>query len=764
MASREVSISVKATDSFSPTLDRYKAKMGEAAQATNKVGDSTGALESGFRRMQQAFDLGIAGGMINKLIDTAEGMNRVGQAVNDNRRLFAALTDDIGGQADVLERLRGATGGVVTDLDLMAGANQSLRLNIASNADELENLLGVVTKLKSPTESLGDALSNFNLMISNESYLRLDSLGISSAEVKRRVDELGESFRDATLAVAGDNIKKLGDAANNAITPLGRLQTDVANFWNGASANFNIGLQATVGFMQAIGDYEGRQAAAQQAVADEAYARGSVIGEAYQQGFTDAIDPQAATEFISKLLGQIQQGITPDISNPSVLAQLGNLPSTFGADSDVFIQLNKLGQFVLQQNQMMEDAARINQHNKDIESQRLSIAREEYSFRQHEVQLGEQRTAQLERQANLDPLENTYQQLSTMLHEGGLDNWMVNGVTLFTDEDVQRADNMVEQFNVFFDRAEDMHDHELISDEEWNRIKDSAGQVKEMANDIQRGADAMQNLSLSGLFGQTGGGMLGEVTDQLLARAQESGMSADDIAKLKDSLDLRSGRQTGFSQSFSGIEDLILSLPTDQAAEAAQRWVQVMQGAVGAGISPEFMMNNQMQALGIGGGGSRSIHINSGQGIDEILGQYPGLTRDQLMGAAGTGNGRFILPGDFDVNTSQLMGNFDPETIVDMWARVNEQTDTAKTDVEGINNSTLQMGDNLGNVGKILGDIFDKKYVLKLDAVAPEWLKALLSGVGGDAFGKAMADATRANGGIPPGTQPQRDNQRLIQW
>jgi len=113
-------------------------------------------------------------------------------AVEGTQRTFANLVDSIGGDVpQAMEQLREATRGMVADDDLMAAANKFIAMGLADTTEQAAQLAEMATQLgMAMGEDATASMENFALMLANQSILRLDSFGISSAKVRERIEEL----------------------------------------------------------------------------------------------------------------------------------------------------------------------------------------------------------------------------------------------------------------------------------------------------------------------------------------------------------------------------------------------------------------------------------------------------------------------------------------------------------------------------------------------------------------------------------------------
>jgi hypothetical protein len=265
LADRTVRVTVSAQDNFSSVMDRYNRQMGQAEQATRRADQANQQATSGFGRLGTAIGGAIAAIGIHQVISFAEEFNELGTQVNIATQTFEQLSDSIDPNNELLARLQDATGGIVSNLDLMSGATRLLSMGLATNSDEVERLTELAVRLGGAMgNDAQQSIENFSLLLANESVLRLDSFGISSSRVRQRIDELlasgealnrSEAFRLAVLEEGGRSLERLGDAASAAETPLARLQTRLENIAHQGASNFTTGVNATIAFVEDVTEF-----------------------------------------------------------------------------------------------------------------------------------------------------------------------------------------------------------------------------------------------------------------------------------------------------------------------------------------------------------------------------------------------------------------------------------------------------------------------------------------------------------------------------
>ncbi len=229
------------------------AKINQSLKQTNELGDgmkgaSGGSLFSSDKLsgMLQVFGgnlmtkgAGMALGFAGELKDMVAQGIELAKAGEGVRLAFQRL-----GRGDLLDGLREATHGTVTDLELMKAAVKFNDFKLP--LDELGTMLAFAQqKAKDTGQSVDYMVDSIVTGLGRKSLMILDNLGLSAAEVKEKMAEtgdmtkaVGEIIREQ-MSKAGDYVETAADRATkanveleNAMTRLGETfqpLTDAAN-------------------------------------------------------------------------------------------------------------------------------------------------------------------------------------------------------------------------------------------------------------------------------------------------------------------------------------------------------------------------------------------------------------------------------------------------------------------------------------------------------------------------------------------------------
>ena len=692
----KITIVLEGDNKLSQTVRVAGGDLRRFADDTRNAANQTGMFERQTRSMTdtlRTFAGGVLGGLaLREVVNFAESMNELGTEVNANRILFEQLTGTLGGSTAVLRDLRAATGDVVDDMTLMAGANQLLRLGITETSDQTADLIGMIQRLKQPTESTTDAIQNFALMLSNESLLRLDSFGISSANVKRRMDELGQSFREATMAEMAGQIERLGDAADVAITPLARIQTIIENIKEIAGANINTGVNSLAGFMLALYDVS-----------------------------------QANYDLVSRAQQVMQQANLPQ-SNTLQLPFM-NLVSTDRADAEVAARATVRW--------FDELAATINRAVNPLR---------EWTAAQREARLEQQRL--IDGISSQRGLDSFFSQIDANL---GRINALTGGVAFpqyMTQSDASQIKFQAEQIAAAAEAAKDQF-KDLLSDADLADLQHAVDISKELASAAQKSADAFSKITLSQLFGQTSGGIAGQIEDRILASLQGA-IPDSELQALQQRLDLQTGRETNASMSFAN--DV---LPLFQSI--------YQQGGAGDVITAMDNLTHQLETYALSGtplpadlsgltgfraaGSGITINVVPGDNLYSLAGRYGGGIEDyrSLLNAQG-----ILLTGQYGMGGAEPIPGFNVDAIQGLNMTLGDISAQADVALDPMVTASESVVSTFEGVQSILDDITGSvhKVTIDLDVRIPAILEWLFNQSGTD----WMKNIITANGGVPPGS------------
>jgi len=766
------------------TLGSVTQNLGRMDDAQKRAAQSGGALENSYRRLQQVMDIGIAGALLQRVTNTASEMYELGSANRVAIRTFEELTDGGEATARMLDLLRDRTGGIINDFQLMQGASKYLSMGLGETQDEIATLIDMAVKLGGAMgNEAGQSIEDFALMLANESVLRLDTFGISSERVQRRMEELqatgealnrSDAFRMAVMEEGANSLDRLGDAVTAVQTPIARLQTQLENFWANVSDRFAQGVNGLIGGIQlldqATQDIGARDLAAQQ----ERFARQTVIAQGFAQ-YQTALDPDIIQMVIEEAVRALQQNPDLELLNPDSFTSFLPFGDMTDFTEEQWQQYAGLLGFIQEQNALMNEAVRIQtQQQQAIE--RRSSAESAYLEQLRQEQIEAERASdaagrRLQIAGIIDPAVAASQQLFGLVNPIGRGS--IGGATLFTADELAQAEQLARTYEQALDYATTMHEQGLISDEQLDYLERGADEVERMRDAAREGAEAFREMTLAQAFGEGARSpLISDLSGEFLDFMRGMDMPESDFAKLQDTILLASGQVTEASIVFRDqvlplVQAIFESQGAGAAAEALANLEQFLQEAATAGYTPEqiaTMLPTQTGYVQYGGSApGMSFTVNPGDTPLGVAARY-GLTLDQVYAGAGTTNPYGLLPGTYATGggmgyvPADAFGNpavygFQP-LIPGIGMTGGADAATATDPFKAMSDSTQKIAADLDLVAATLEDIGTKEYKVKMDIepTAPAWLIRLLHMAGGAEFLEAIISD---NGGSAPGYNPR---------
>lgn len=228
---------------FRRGMKEYTTGVGEMEQTTDKAGGRMSKLGGALGGLAKtgliatgAGIAAVAGGMVAYIGDATKAALET-EAVRKN---FDTLAESIGTTSDaMLTDLQKATRGMVKDSDLMAASNKFVSMGLADSSEEAAQLAEMATQLgMAMGVDATTSMEDFALMLANQSIPRLDTFGISSGQVRERINELMEANEDMTreqafmIAVQEEGTKsmnRLGEQSETTAAQQAKIQATMAN-------------------------------------------------------------------------------------------------------------------------------------------------------------------------------------------------------------------------------------------------------------------------------------------------------------------------------------------------------------------------------------------------------------------------------------------------------------------------------------------------------------------------------------------------------
>lgn len=263
MAKETIAIVIEGQDNASDDLRRVQQNMSNLSSQSQRTAGGMKNFAGGINMSTLAMGGMAAAGIAaaQQLANITLELNQLGAVTTQTQNVFEALSGELKSSSSLLENLRKSTKGIVSDTALMQGANQLMRMGLAENSAEVEQLIDMAVKLKQPTDTAAEAVDNFAMMLANQSVERLDSFGISSAKVRAEIEKLietgqalnrEEAFKMAVLDLGADAIANLGSAVDESATEVAKLETRWQNFLDTVGQDVNANIEVTARFINDI--------------------------------------------------------------------------------------------------------------------------------------------------------------------------------------------------------------------------------------------------------------------------------------------------------------------------------------------------------------------------------------------------------------------------------------------------------------------------------------------------------------------------------
>lgn len=648
--SREIVITYTVKDNASKNLKNIGTAM-------NQVGDSAKKQKGIFKDLTTEAKGFIAAIGVRGVINFAEDFNALGVSVNRARGVFANLTDEWGGSAAVMERLRGVTMGVVDDFALMQGANRLMLSGVAASSTELEKMTELAVKLGGAFgKDAGSAIEEFGLMLMNQSILRLDTFGISGSNVRERMKELRqelhltkeEAFKMAVFEEGAISMERLGTASEATGTALGRLQAKLGTGMEQAASQFATSIEGIIGILdmaqqhgllttlQAGGlpgtEFQLQQMRGQMGMGGPI--EGSTLGlDRWIKDQMEIFGVQTQEELLAALEREqqiLQSQAAPQLFTGSEikttdaekarrqgvtearLAARGGGPALKTTPRPrEFLDLADYGASVGEDMKYNADEFASSIRSLQLESQKLGFSYEETKTKtrdfvttlvsgvgQMDESLFDFRSgiAQMSADDSLGKMHTAMMEIDTIMARGAT-TW--EGVSFFNPEELadleSRSDAMVNDY----ERLQGLADEGLIPQSQADIARQMADDATRLADEAQAAKTAFDNMSLSQLFGQEGGGRLGELSDVIAGSIGDE----ETRKRFERESDLASGRETDVSLKVKediapAIGAMAEQFGADAAVAAQEVLLQKIEEGVSKGWSQERIIEEVNRALG----------------------------------------------------------------------------------------------------------------------------------------------------------------------
>jgi hypothetical protein len=244
----DLKIVISALNKASGDLSKVKADVKSVGDAGTQAKGGVEGFSAGLGSIlgKAALVAGAVAGVAAALREVY-GAAKEGAELEYVRTRFDNLATSIGTVSDaLLGDLRDATGGMMSDAELVAGAADFMALGLAKSHDE-------VVRLTSVAGALGMNMNQLVLTLTNQTTMRFDALGVSVDGFDAKVKALeasglsaNEAFTEAFLQQAEEQILKVGSASDYTIGDVNRLEASVKNLGDSMKQSLLPAAQAVI--------------------------------------------------------------------------------------------------------------------------------------------------------------------------------------------------------------------------------------------------------------------------------------------------------------------------------------------------------------------------------------------------------------------------------------------------------------------------------------------------------------------------------------
>jgi len=844
MGNYTVSVTLQGNDQLSPALKNANREMNNLESAGQESGSALDKLKNAALGLGAALSLA-------EVARRAVELYNLGTAANNAENTFVQLSGGTDAAAASLNLMRSATNGVVDDMTLVQGANRLLMMNLARTGEEAARLTEIAVKLGSAMgNDAATSIGDFAALLANQSILRLDNFGISSDAVRSSLEKLKaagmdaqEAFSMAVMEESAKSLDKLGASADTTGGAVQRMIAGISNAIQDFAQRFGTGVNSLAGIIEIALGMNPDQIANSEArfgaylenlttVYDRV--RNGVFGgqsndfmrQIVLEGLL-ALENDPTLEADAKRLGQV-------IHDSMVSKDIWSLPDYAEAvrGSQLWTETARTGLESLagliatlntEQEQTKANAATIADRNQRIADQAAAIRAAE---QQINLEKAKERQLTFEIAAASDAAFEATRKRAAATRELGYANQIIGTDLYNVYETLGKVFDPLQAMNMSkagiaalmpdymtsgmaaaiqaqyddaaaqLERLKALAKDGLITNDDLENSSGMVDNLKMMADEASRAADAFDRIKLSEIFGQREGGLKGQVGDAVIASMQANGATDAQIAAMRSALDLASGRQTAASQYFdAAIAPAIANMKPGDAVAIVDAYTSMLNEAMLKGFTPDKVQELQIRFFtvlfgGGGMGGGNTLTVKPGDTLAGLAAQT-GMSISELMQITGTTNPRLLQPGSYGyggtggaLNTTMLSA-FNPLAFLfggttgagagmEMSAgfgsgmygtNLSEQTSTMSDNMQTMVDSAAELSDTMGEVADKSADLRDNIEALtaqtnvvtvELKLTGADWDALKQLGFNGTVNGRSVRD----NGGRVAGADSRMQRTR----
>ena len=239
-------------DKLGKKTKKTNEDLGRFRQATGGMRRTLGAVRNNLLLVSFAF--GTIGAAIGKTVKDFAKFEKVNIG-------FQELGKSVGFSSAALNKLKQATDGTVSSMELMKQANNAMLLGIVESEDQMADMFDIAQRLASAVgQDATFGIESLTTGIGRQSRLMLDNLGIIvksdeayksyAKQINKTVSELTEqerktAFINAAMDAARDKVEKLGDEQETVSMTLSAASASIGELSIALGKVFSPAVEAT---------------------------------------------------------------------------------------------------------------------------------------------------------------------------------------------------------------------------------------------------------------------------------------------------------------------------------------------------------------------------------------------------------------------------------------------------------------------------------------------------------------------------------------
>jgi len=178
-------------DNLTQSANRYKHELDDVGDEQQQASQSTDKMAQAIAAAGITLSIAFVAKAGKAIVELGE----LGAAAQRTERAFTNISGGATVAAAHLDAMMVATNGAISRTEAMAQAARLLQMGLVDSSESLGDFTEMAVRLGTAMgRETNQAIEEFSLLMSNQSIMRLDTFGISAAQVRVRIVELQEAF------------------------------------------------------------------------------------------------------------------------------------------------------------------------------------------------------------------------------------------------------------------------------------------------------------------------------------------------------------------------------------------------------------------------------------------------------------------------------------------------------------------------------------------------------------------------------------------